>query len=259
MLKVRIIPTLLWKNFGLVKGRGFNSWRRIGSILPAVKVFNTRQVDELIIMDISATEELRDPDYEMVAEIAHECFVPLTIGGGISRIEHIKKLLQLGADKISINSAALRNPELITEAANRFGVQCIVVSIDAIQNTNGEFYCAVHAGKKETSVPVLDWAAQVAEKGAGEILLTDVKFDGTMQGYNQDLIKKVASVVSIPVIASGGAGKLSDFSDAIHNGASALAAASLFQFTELTPMEIKQFLELQKIPIRKSQNVSQNR
>lgn len=250
MLKVRVIPTLLWKNLGLVKGVGFNSWRRIGSVLPAVKVFNTRQVDELMILDIMAAEENRDPDFEMVAEIAHECFVPLTIGGGISQVDQIRKLLRLGADKVSINTAAFNNPDLITEAAEKFGAQCIVASIDALQGDDGNFYCATHAGKNRTLQPVVEWAQYMEEKGAGEILLTDVVLDGTMQGYNQTLIKSVAAAVSIPVIASGGAGKLTDFSTAIQNGASAVAAASLFQFTELTPLEIKTYLHQQGIPVR---------
>lgn len=252
MLKVRVIPTLLWKNFGLVKGVGFNSWRRIGSVLPAVKVFNTRQVDELVILDINATEEDRGPDFEMVGEIAHECFVPLTIGGGITNIAQIRKLLQLGADKVSINSSAFKNPDLITEAANKFGTQCVVASIDAVEGVQGKYYCATHAGKEFTQTEVVEWAVKMEEKGAGEILLTDVKLDGTMQGYNQALIREVAAAVSIPVIASGGAGKLDDFTEAIANGASALAAASLFQFTELTPLEIKRYLHSQHIPVRSS-------
>jgi len=252
MLKVRVIPTLLWKNFGLVKGVGFNSWRRIGSVLPAVKVFNTRQVDELMVLDINATEEGRDPDFEMVAEIAHECFVPLTIGGGISNIGQIKTLLQLGADKVSINSAAFQNPALITEAANKFGAQCIVAGIDAVQSEDGRYYCYSHAGKQSTQMEAVGWARKMEETGAGEILLTDVKLDGTMQGYNQPLIKEVAAAVSIPVIASGGAGKLEDFSEAIENGASALAVASLFQFTEMTPLEIKKYLFKNNIPVRSS-------
>jgi len=252
MLKVRIIPTLLWKNLGLVKGVGFNSWRRIGSVLPAVKVFNTRQVDELVILDINASDENRDPDFEMVAEISHECFVPLTIGGGITNIDHIKKLLRLGADKVSINTAAFTNPNLISDAAEKFGVQCIIVSIDALRGTDGVYYCSTHAGKIIMKEPVVDWAQKMEEKGAGEILLTDVKLDGTMEGYNQELLKQVTSAVSIPVIISGGAGKLSDFIQAIQNGASAVAAASLFQFTELTPLEIKQYLYKHNIPVRNS-------
>lgn len=252
MLKIRIIPTLLWKNVGLIKGIGFDSWRRIGSILPAVKVFNTRQVDELAVLDISASQEQRDPDFEMVAEIAHECFVPLTIGGGITNIDQIKRLLRLGADKVSINTGTFHHPNLVTEGATRFGTQCIVVSIDAVQAADGKFYCHTHAGKQATTHEVVEWAVKMEEQGAGEILLTDVKLDGTMTGYNLPLIEQVSKAVKIPVIASGGAGKLEDFPAALGAGASALAVASLFQFTELTPLEIKKYLADLGFPVRKS-------
>ena len=252
MLKVRVIPVLLWKNVGLVKGVSFNSWRRIGSILPAIKVFNTRQVDELIVLDINATQEKRDPDYEMLSEISFECFVPLTVGGGINNLEQIKKLLRLGADKVSINSGSFTNPELISEAANRFGTQCVVASIDAKEN-NGEFFCYSHAGTKQTQYPVLEWAIKMEMMGAGEILLTDVNLDGTMQGYNIGLVKKVSKVVKIPVIACGGGGKLNDFSEVIlEGGATAIVAASVFQFTEITPLEIKNHLAQKSIPVRSS-------
>ena len=252
MLKVRVIPTLLWKNVGLVKGVGFDSWRRIGSILPAVKVFNTRQVDELIVLDISASAEARNPDYEMVSEIAHECFVPLTIGGGITNLEQIKKLLRLGADKVSINTSTFHHEGLVTEGASKFGTQCIVVSIDAVKGDDGKYYCYTHSGKQATHQEVVEWAIKMEAKGAGEILLTDVKLDGTMKGYNLTLINEVSKAVNIPVIASGGAGKLDDFTEAIHAGASALAVASLFQFTELTPLEIKKHLAESDIPVRRS-------
>ncbi len=252
MLKVRVIPTLLWKNVGLVKGIGFDSWRRIGSILPAVKVFNTRQVDELVVLDISASQEQRGPDFEMVAEIAHECFVPLTIGGGITNVDQIKHLLRLGADKVSVNTGAFHNENLITEGAEKFGTQCMVASIDAVQGEGGKYYCYTHAGKQPTRHEVVEWAVKMEEKGAGEILLTDVKLDGTMTGYNLPLLEQVSKAVTIPVIASGGAGKLDDFTAAIQAGASALAVASLFQFTELTPLEIKKHLSDSGIPVRRS-------
>ena len=240
MLKVRVIPTLLWKNLGLVKGIGFNSWRRVGSILPAVRVYNTRQVDEMIIVDISASKENAEPDFDMLAEIAHECFVPLTFGGGIKNLEHITKALRLGADKIALNTAALANPELIRMASERFGAQCVVVSIDAVKHDDGLHYCYTHSGSIKTNREVVGWAQEAEQLGAGEILLTDVNLDGSMNGFNQELIKAVSKAVNIPVIASGGAGKLDDFSEAIlENGASAVAAASLFHFTQTTPLEIK--------------------
>lgn len=251
MLKVRVIPTLLWKNVGLVKGIGFNSWRRIGSILPAVKVFNARQVDELIVLDITATIEKRGPDYEMLSEIAYECFVPLTVGGGISDIHQIKNLLRMGADKISLNSGTFQNHNLISEAASKFGSQCIVVSIDAVKQGN-DYFCASHSGSIITEHNVIESAVAAEKCGAGEILLTDVILDGTMQGYNLNLIREVSKAVKIPVIASGGAGKLEDFFKAIFSCASAVAAASVFQFTEITPLEIKEYLKSKGVPTRLS-------
>ena len=250
MLKVRVIPTLLWKNVGLVKGVGFNSWRRVGTIFPAVKVYNTRQVDEMIIVDISASVEGNDPDFDMLKDIAHECFVPLTFGGGIKTIDHITKALRLGADKIALNSAALANPNLIKEAAERFGSQCVVVSIDAKQEADGKFYCYTNSGTVKTDWEVVEWAKQAEQLGAGEILLTDILLDGSMNGYNQAIIKEVSHAVNIPVIASGGAGKMSDFKDALTNGASAVAAASLFHFTQTTPLEIKNYLGSEGIYVR---------
>ena len=251
MLKVRVIPTLLWKNLGLVKGVGFNSWRRVGSILPAVRVYNTRQVDEMIIVDISASSGQAGPDFDMLAEIAHECFVPLTFGGGISCLEHIIKALRIGADKISLNSAALADPELIRRASERFGAQCIVVSIDAVRGKDGRYYCVSHSGTQVTNKEVVAWAKEAEQLGAGEILLTDVCLDGSMKGYNHELIKAVSSAVNIPVIASGGAGKLEDFSSVVlESGASAVAAASLFHFTQITPLEIKRFLGAQGVMVR---------
>lgn len=251
MLKVRVIPTLLWKGVGLVKGVGFNSWRRVGSILPAVKVYNTRQVDEMIVVDISATCEERDPDFEMLAEIAYECFVPLTFGGGIRNIEHIVKALRFGADKIALNTSALSDPSFIKRASDRFGAQCVVISIDAVKEEDGKYYCYTHSGSKKNEKEVVEWAKEAELLGAGEILLTDVRLDGSMGGYNQELIRVVSSAVNIPVIASGGAGKFEDFSEAILScGASAVAAASLFHFTQTTPLEIKNYLASKGIMVR---------
>ncbi len=252
MLKVRVIPTLLWKDFGLVKGVGFDSWRRVGTVLPAIKVYNTREVDELILVDITATGEAREPDYESVAEFSAECFVPLTVGGGIRTLDHITRLLHAGADKVSINSAAYENPALITEAANRFGAQCIVASLDVRRLPSGSQECFSQSGAKPTGKKPADWAREVESLGAGEILLTSIERDGTMQGYDLELIQQVTSVVRIPVIASGGAGNYDHLVAAIQTGkASAVAAASIFHFTQQTPLEAKRHLENAGFPVRR--------
>jgi cyclase len=251
LLKVRVIPTLLWKEVGLVKGVGFDSWRRVGTVLPAIKVYNTRQVDELIVVDISATIEGRTPDYDEIRSFSAECFVPLTVGGGVKALEDIKQLLRSGADKVCINSAAYDNPEIIREAANRFGSQCIVVSIDVRCRNDGHYECYRHSGTLPTGRDPVGWAREMERMGAGELLVTSVERDGTMAGYALDLIQMVATNVTIPVIASGGAGNYEHMYEAIaKGGASAVAAASIFHFTEQTPMEAKHYLAAHGIPVR---------
>ena len=250
MLKTRIIPTLLIKNFGLVKGVGFDSWRHIGAILPAVKVYNRRQVDELIVLNISARSAGQGPDFDEVHNFASECFIPLTVGGGISKIEDVQALLRAGADKVSINTACYETPDLIDAIAHKFGNQCIVASIDAYKNTNGTYVCVSNSGTKEQDVSPVDWAREMESRGAGEILITSIKNDGTMQGYDVDLIRSVSESVSIPVIASGGAGNYEDMYQAIEQGkAQAISAASMFHFTEQTPLEAKRYLSKKGIPV----------
>lgn len=242
MLKVRIIPTLLWKDVGLVKGIGFDSWRRVGPVVPAMKVYNTRDVDELILVDITANRRSAVPDYESVHDFSDECFVPLTVGGGITEIEHIQKLLRSGADKISINTAAYARAGLIDEAAKRYGAQCVVASIDA-RLVDGRHVCFSHSGTVATSRVPAEWARELEARGAGEILLTSIDRDGTMEGYDLALIEQVARAVNLPVIASGGAGSYEHMRQAIQQaGASAVAAASIFHFTQQTPAEAKRYL-----------------
>jgi imidazole glycerol-phosphate synthase subunit HisF len=251
VLKVRVIPTLLWKNLGLVKGIGFDSWRRVGTVLPAIKVYNTREVDELILLDITATAEQRDPGYDAIREFCMESFVPLTVGGGIRRLDQIRELLRAGADKVSINSAAHDNPDLIRSAARRFGSQCIVVSIDARKTIGGGYACVARSGTQPTGRIPDTWAREVEALGAGEILITSIERDGTMNGYDLELIAQVARAVNIPVIASGGAGNYQHMLDALRQGhASAVAAASIFHYTEQTPREAKQFLAHHGVPVR---------
>ncbi len=251
MLKVRVIPTLLLKNVGLVKGVSFNSWRRIGTLMPAVKVHNTREVDELILLDISATAEGRSPDFESINEVSAECFVPLTVGGGVRTLEDIRNLLKAGADKVCITTAAIENSKLISESASRFGSQCIVIGIDAKKNEQGIYECFTHCGTKASGKKVSEWAQEAETLGAGEIMITSIERDGTMSGYDLDLIKSVTDHVSVPVIASGGAGNYQHMFDAIQVAkASAVAAASIFQFTQQTPLEAKKFLAHKNVRVR---------
>jgi cyclase len=252
MLKTRIIPTLLWKDFGLVKGIGFDSWRRVGSVVPSIKVYNQRDVDELILLDITATKENKIPDMESIEEFSRECFVPLTVGGGIRQITHVQKLLRAGADKICLNSITYTNPELVTSSSQVHGAQCVVVSIDARKNGDS-WECFSHNGQMPTGRDVANHAKEMEERGAGELLITSIERDGTMTGYDLELIAAVSSRVKIPVIASGGAGNYKHMIDAVkHAGASAVAASSIFHFTERTPKEAKKQMGKEGIPVRKN-------
>lgn len=252
MLKVRVIPTLLWKQFGLVKGTGFDSWRRVGPVLPAIKVYNQREVDELVLVDIVAHQSDDDPDFESIDEFGQDCFVPLTVGGGITRIEQVQRLLRAGADKVSVNTAAYARPELVTEIARRHGVQSVVASIDVRAQDSG-WNCFSHAGRQPTGREVTAWARELEDRGAGEILITSIERDGTMQGYDLALIEAVVRAVSIPVIASGGAGNYQHMVDAVvQAGASAVAAASIFHFTEQTPAGAKAALAAAGVPVRQA-------
>lgn len=251
MLKVRVIPTLLWKQFGLVKGVGFDSWRRVGPVLPAIKVYNQREVDELILMDIVAHASADDPDFESIDEFGRECFVPLTIGGGITRIDQVQHLLRAGADKVSVNTAAHARPELVSEIAWRHGTQCVVASIDVHGDAAGGWKCFSHAGTEPTGREVIAWACEMEARGAGEILVTSIDRDGTMEGYDLALIETVVHAVDIPVIASGGAGTYRHMVEAVTEaGASAVAAASMFHFTEQTPAGAKSALAAAGVPVR---------
>jgi cyclase len=250
MLKVRVIPTLLWKKFGLVKGTAFDSWRRVGPVLPAIKVYNQREVDELVLLDTIAHLSSEDPDFESIAEFGQDCFVPLTVGGGITKIDQVQRLLRAGADKVSINTAAYVRPSLINEIANRHGAQCVIASVDVRVQDNG-WLCFSHAGMKSTGHEVIAWVRELEDRGAGEILLTSIDRDGTMQGYDLALIEAVVKAVNIPVIASGGAGNYQHMVQAVNEaGASAVAAASIFHFTEQTPAGAKMALLAAGLPVR---------
>jgi cyclase len=249
MLKKRIIPCLDIKNGRVVKGVNFENLIDAGDAVAQAKYYSSQGADELCFLDISASNENRSIIIETVKKVAEVCFIPLTVGGGISSLDDFSMLLNSGADKISINSSAVKNPDLITKAAKRFGSQCVVVAIDA-KKENQEYRVFTHGGRNITSLNAVDWAKNVEELGAGEILLTSMDKDGTKSGYDLDLISQITNAVKIPVIASGGVGELNHLSEGIKAGASAVLAASIFHFKKHTILEAKNFLEKQKIPVR---------
>ncbi|MCZ7660924.1 MAG: imidazole glycerol phosphate synthase cyclase subunit [Xanthobacteraceae bacterium] len=243
MLKTRIIPTLLFKGVGLVKGRAFDSGRRVGAALQSIRVYNLREVDELVFLDIAATPAGGRPNFREIDELADNCFMPMTVGGGVKSVEDIRDLLAVGADKVAINTAAVETPELIRDGAAEFGAQCIVVSIDVKRRADGTPEVVTRCGQNRTGRDPVAWAQEVERLGAGEILLTSVERDGTMSGYDVDLVRDVAAAVSIPVIASGGCGSYRHMADVLSGTrAGAVAAASIFHFTEQTPREAKRYL-----------------
>jgi cyclase len=243
MLKTRIIPTLLFKGVGLVKGKAFDSGRRVGTALQSIRVYNLREVDELVFLDIAATPKGARPNFREIDELADNCFMPMTVGGGVKSIEDIRDLLAVGADKVAINTAAVETPELIRDGAREFGAQCIVVSIDVTRASDGAPQVVTHCGKHATGRDPVEWAKQAASLGAGEILLTSVERDGTMTGYDVDLVREVAAAVDIPVIASGGCGSYQHMAEVLgQSRVSAVAAAAMFHFTEQTPREAKRYL-----------------
>lgn len=226
----RIIPVLLLKTAGLYKTIKFKDPKYIGDPLNAVKIFNEKEVDELLFIDITATAENRKPSIKFLSEIASECFMPLCYGGGITTKEEIKTIINAGVEKVSINSFAIKNPLFIREVSDIYGSSTIVVSIDVKKNLFGKYEVYSQAGKINTKMDPVKVAVELASQGAGEILLNSIDRDGTMIGYDLELIKKVSSEIDIPVIACGGAGKTTDFVEAINSGASALAAGSMFVF-----------------------------
>ena len=243
------MPTMLHKDLGLVKSVRFDSWRRVGTLMQAVKVYNMREVDELVFLDIAATPAGRGPDLELIDEFADECFVPLTVGGGVRSVEDVEQVLAVGADKVALNTAAVEAPDVITDAARRFGSQCVVVSIDA-QRAGDGWQVHTRSGAQAHALDPVTLARQVEALGAGELLLTSIDRDGTQTGYDLELIQAVAGAVSIPVVASGGAGSYADMAAAVASGADAVAAASLFHFTESTPYEAKLHLREAGVRVR---------
>ena len=250
MLKHRVIPCVLLKDWQIVKSIAFGSYRTIGHPTSTARVYNARNVDELIVLDIDASLNGEKINTEIITDIANECFMPLTIGGGINTIDDIYSVLSAGADKISLNSVALKDLSFVRKASDRFGSQCIVCSID-VKNIEGEYKIF---NQKEGVVDInpLDLAKQYQDNGAGEILLTSVDSDGSANGYDLELIKLFKGRLNIPVILNGGMGKPSDAVKAIENGADAVAAAYIFHFSQWTPNDVKLALSENNIPVRSS-------
>ena len=230
MLLTRVIPCLLLKGEALVKGVQFKNHRYVGDPLNAVHIFNDMKVDELILFDIEATLAKKKPNFKIIEHIAGECFMPLAYGGGIRELDDVKKIFEAGVEKIAVNSYAFENPEFVEQAAQKFGNQSIIISLDVKRNPRGQYEVFIGGGKKGTGTDPVSYAQKMESLGAGEILLNSIDRDGTWAGYDVELIKRIAEAVKIPVIACGGAGKIEHFSEAVKAGAAAVAAGSLFVY-----------------------------
>lgn len=251
MLAKRIIPCLDVRDGKVVKGVNFVGIREVGDPVECAMEYDRQGADEICFLDITATHEGRSTMIDVVRKTAEHVFVPLTVGGGIRSVEDFREILRAGADKVSVNSAAVKNPALISQAAEIFGSQCVVVAIDAKRDGQGNFHVVVHGGRKDTGLDAVEWAKQCQELGAGEILLTSMDTDGCKEGFDLELTRAVCDAVTIPVIASGGCGKLEHFSQVFEEtGADAALAASLFHFRELTVEEVKNHLAEHNIPVR---------
>ncbi len=247
----RIIPCLDVDNGRVVKGVNFVGLRDAGDPVEVAKRYNQEGADEITFLDIGASHEGRDTIVDVVREVAKEVFIPLTVGGGIRELPDIYNLLNVGCDKVSINSAAIKRPEFINEASKRFGSQCIVVAIDAKKVAPNEWHIFTHGGRNDTGIDAIEWAKEAYNRGAGELLVTSMDCDGTKAGFANDLNSKLAEVVNIPIIASGGAGTMEHIKEAFTIGNSdAALAASIFHFREIDIMDLKRYLKSQNIPVR---------
>lgn len=250
MLAKRIIPCLDVKDGRVVKGTKFLNLRDSGDPVELAKIYNQEGADELVFLDITATSENRSTLLQIVKKVAREIFIPFTVGGGIRNLEDIRNTLLAGADKVSINSSAVKNPNLIKESSNAFGSQCIILAIDA-KKVNGSFKVFINGGRDDVNMDAIEWAQEGVSLGAGEILLTSMDRDGTKEGYDLELTKKISQKVNVPVIASGGAGKMEDFKEVFVNGlADASLAASLFHFKELEIRRLKEYLKENNLEVR---------
>ncbi|MDR1720803.1 MAG: imidazole glycerol phosphate synthase subunit HisF [Endomicrobium sp.] len=250
MLGIRLIPCLDVAKGRVVKGTNFVNLRDAGDPVEVAEQYYSEGADEIVFLDITATHEGRNTTVDLVRKTAEKVFIPLTVGGGIRTIEDIRNLLNAGADKVSLNSSAVKDPEIIRKASDKFGIQCIVVAVDAKKVREYKWNVFVHGGRIDTGIDAVVWSEKAAKLGAGEILLTSMDKDGTKDGYDLELLKAVSNSLEIPVIASGGAGKIEHFSQACEYGASAMLAASLFHYKKLTIKEIKDYLESKNIFVR---------
>ena len=251
MLAKRIIPCLDVRDGRVVKGVNFVNIRDAGDPVELAKYYSDQGADEIVFLDITATSDARDTVADVVERTAAQVFVPLTVGGGIRTLEDFQRLLRAGADKISVNSAAVADPSLISRAAERFGSQCVVLAVDARRREDGSYEVVVAGGRRPTGMDALEWVRRGEALGAGEILLTSMDTDGTKQGFDLPMTRAVAQAVGIPVIASGGCGSLAHFAQVFEEtGCDAALAASLFHFGELTVPQVKDYLRTQHIPVR---------
>lgn len=254
MLAKRVIPCLDVAGGKVVKGVNFKSLREAGNPVELAKLYYEQGADELTFLDISASLEERKTTIEVVSATAEQIFIPLTVGGGIRKVSDVDELLRAGADKVSVNTAAIANPNLINEVAERFGDQVLVLSVDARRaSTESGFEVTTHGGKKSAGMDALAWVKEAISRGIGEILLNSMDADGTRSGFDLELIKAVSQVASVPIIASGGAGKLEDFSMALLSGADAVLAASVFHFGDLTVSEVKREIAAAGFPVRRTE------
>jgi imidazole glycerol-phosphate synthase subunit HisF len=248
-LAVRVIPVILFDGERAIKGKAFDSWRSVGHLRQLVRLYDAREVDELMLLDVGANKR-GTPNFDLISQFACDVFSPLAVGGGVSTVEHIRRLLEIGADKAVINTAAVSTPQLIDEAALKFGSQSVSVSIDVRDN-----FVYTNSGSVRTDLVPVAWAREVAERGAGEILINSIEHDGKMDGYDLDLIRAISDAVTIPVVCCGGAGKLADFTLALCENAHGVAAASIFLFEDITPNDVANHLHVSGYPVRRKSDV----
>ncbi|URN83090.1 imidazole glycerol phosphate synthase subunit HisF [Acetobacterium wieringae] len=251
MLTKRIIPCLDVDHGRVVKGKKFQDIQDVADPVELGRYYSDQGADELVFYDITASYEDRDIFIHIVEKVAEAIRIPFTIGGGISKVEDFRKVLMAGADKVSVNSSAVKNPQLIREAALRFGAQCVVLSIDAKRNNKGSWDVYVKGGRENTGIDAIEWAKQGQDLGAGEICINSIDTDGVKKGYDLELNQKLSRLLTIPIIASGGAGKMEDFAEVLKIGADAALAASVFHYKEIPIADLKNYLHDQQIPVRR--------